>query len=157
MTQGKLRLGKKMSFKKARKDNCGISTALSILGDKWTLLIARDIMIGNQNFESIQNNLNISRNLLTERLKAMAAKKLIRRYVPSNKKRAVYVATERCNDLVRVFLSLSLWADKWVPDAKRSKIAGIIDEEVTEIGLKVIPYNRDEESKDLKVSIRPLH
>ena len=79
MTQGKVRLGNKMSFKKASKNNCGISTALSILGDKWTLLIARDIMMGNQNFESIQNNLNISRNLLTERLKAMVAKKLIKR------------------------------------------------------------------------------
>ena len=146
-----------MSIEKSRQNNCGISTALSILGDKWTLLIARDILLGNQNFEAIQNNLNISRNLLTERLKSMIAKKLIRRYVPSTKKRAIYVPTERCNDLVRVFLSLSLWADKWVPDAKRSKIAGIIDEEVTEIGLKVIPYNRDEESKDLKVSIRPLH
>ncbi len=145
-----------MSIEKSRQNNCGISTALSILGDKWTLLIARDILLGNQNFEAIQNNLNISRNLLTERLKSMIAKKLIRRYVPSTKKRAIYVPTERCNDLVRVFLSLSLWADKWVPDAKRSKIAGIIDEEVTEIGLKVIPYNRDEESKDLKVSIRPL-
>ena len=157
MTQGKLRLGNKMSFKKTRKNNCGISTALSILGDKWTLLIARDIMMGNQNFESIQNNLNISRNLLTERLKAMAAKKLIRRYVPSNKKRAVYVATEQCNDLVRVFLSLSLWAERWVPDTKRAKIAGIIDEKVTEIGLKVIPYDKDEENKDLKMSIRPFH
>ena len=157
MTLGKLILGNKMSLKKAREDNCGISTALSILGDKWTLLIARDIMIGNQNFESIQNNLNISRNLLTERLKAMVAKKLIRRHVPSNKKRAVYVATERCNDLVRVFLSLSLWADRWVPDTKRAKIAGIIDERVSEIGLKVIPYNKDEENKDLKMSIRPFH
>ena len=110
-----------MSFKKEHKDSCGISTALSILGDKWTLLIARDIIMGNQNFESIQNNLNISRNLLTERLKAMVANKLIKRYVPSNKKRAVYVATERCNDLVKVFLSLSLWADRWVPDTKRQK------------------------------------
>ena len=157
MTLGKLRLGNKMSFKKDRKDNCGISTALSILGDKWTLLIARDIMMGNQNFESIQNNLNISRNLLTERLKAMTAKKLIRRYVPSNKKRAVYVATERCSDLIRVFLSLSLWADKWVPDTKRAKIAGVIDEKVTEIGLKVIPFDKDEENKDLKMSLRPFH
>ena len=146
-----------MSSKKVRKNNCGIATALSILGDKWTLLIARDIMLGNQNFDSIQNNLNISRNLLTERLKAMTAKKLIRRYVPSNKKRAVYVATERCDDLVRVFLSLSLWADKWIPDTKRPKIAGIIDEKVTEFGLKVIPYDKDEERKDLKVSLRPFH
>ena len=146
-----------MAIKKSRQNSCGIATALSILGDKWTLLIARDIMLGNQNFESIQNSLNISRNLLTERLKSMVAKKLIRRDVPSNKKRAVYVPTERCDDLVRVFLSLSLWADKWVPDTKRSKIAGIIDEKVTEIGLKVIPYNKEEENKDLKVSIRPYH
>ena len=146
-----------MASKKVSKENCGISTALSILGDKWTLLIARDIMMGNQNFESIQNNLNISRNLLTERLKAMVAKKLIKRYVPSNKKRAVYVATESCNDRVRVFLSLSLWADRWVPDTKRAKIAGIIDEKVTEIGLKVIPYSKDEEARDLKMSIRPFH
>ena len=157
MTQGKVILGNKMSFKKARKDNCGVSTALSILGDKWTLLIARDIMMGNQNFESIQNNLNISRNLLTERLKAMTANKLIRRCVPSNKKRAVYVPTERCDDLVRVFLSLSLWADRWVPDTKRPKMAGIIDHKVTEIGLKVVPYDKDEENRGLKMSIRPFH
>ena len=146
-----------MSIKKSLKNKCSIATALSILGDKWTLLIARDILIGNQNFESIQNNLNISRNLLTERLKAMIAKKLIRRYVPSKKKRAVYVPTEKCNDLVRVFLSLSLWADRWEPDTKRPKIAGIIDEKMVEIGLKVVPYDKDEESKNLKMSIRPFH
>ena len=145
-----------MSTKKNQKSNCGIATALSILGDKWTLLIARDIMMGNQNFESIQNSLNISRKLLTERLKSMINEKLIRRYVPNYKKRAMYVPTERCNDLARVFLSLSLWADRWIPDPKRPKIAGIIDEKVTEIGLKVIPLSKEEDNKDLKLSIRPL-
>ena len=145
-----------MSIQKSHKNNCGIATALSIIGDKWTLLIARDILMGNQNFESIQNNLNISRNLLTERLKAMTTKKLIRRYVPSNRKRAVYIPTEKCVDLARVFLSLSLWADRWVPDTKRPKMAGIIDEKVTEIGLKVVPYNKDEEYKNLKISISPF-
>ena len=146
-----------MSSHYDRKNNCSIATALSILGDKWTLLIARDIMMGNQNFESIQNNLNISRNLLTERLKFMTTNKLIRRYVPNNKKRAMYVPTQRCNDLVKIFLSLSLWADRWVPDTKRPKIAGMIDEKVTEIGLKVIPFSKEEENKDLKLSIRPFH
>ena len=146
-----------MTIRGDSKNNCSIATALSILGDKWTLLIARDIMLGNQNFESIQNNLHISRNLLTERLKSMIAKKLIKKFVPANRKRAMYVPTDMCNDLVRVFLSLSLWADKWVPDAKRPKMAGIIDEKVTEIGLKVIPYNKEEEKKDLKLSIRPFH
>ena len=146
-----------MTSRGGSQNQCSIATALSILGDKWTLLIARDIMMGNRNFESIQNNLNISRNLLTERLKSMIAKKLIRRFVPTNKKRATYVPTERCNDLVRVFLSLSLWADKWVPGTKRPKMAGIIDEKVTEIGLQVVPYSKEEEKKDLKLSIRPFH
>ena len=146
-----------MSIDKNHKNNCGIATALSILGDKWTLLIARDIMMGNQNFESIQNNLNISRNLLTERLKAMTAKKLIRRYVPSDKKRAVYVPTEKCDDLVRIFLSLSLWADRWEPGTKRPKIAGIINDKMTEVGLKLVPYDKDEENKNVKISIRPFH
>ena len=146
-----------MSFRSGNQDKCSIATALSILGDKWTILIARDIMMGNQNFESIQKSLNISRNLLTERLKSMIAKKLLRRFVPTDKKRAMYVPTERCNDLVRIFLSLSLWADRWVPDTKRSKMAGIIDKKVTEIGLRVIPYSKEEEKKDLKLSIRPFH
>ena len=146
-----------MSSQNGRRSNCSIATALSILGDKWTLLIARDILMGNQNFETIQNNLNISRNLLTERLKSMTTNKLIRRYVPNNKKRAMYVPTQRCNDLVKIFLSLSLWADRWIPDTKRPKIAGMIDEKVTEIGLKVIPFNKEEENEELKLSIRPFH
>ena len=146
-----------MSRRSSHSNKCSIATALSILGDKWTLLIARDVMMGNQNFESIQNSLNISRNLLTERLKTMIKEKLIRRYVPENKKRAMYVPTERCNDLVKVFLSLSLWADRWVPDQRRPKIAGMINEEVTEIGLKVIPYSNEEENKDLRLSLRPFH
>ena len=146
-----------MTIRGNNQNKCSIATALSILGDKWTLLIARDIMMGNQNFESIQNNLNISRNLLTERLKSMIEKKLIRRFVPSGKKRARYVPTERCNDLVKIFLSLSLWGDSWVPDTERPKIAGIIDDKLTEIGLQVIPYSKEEEKKDLKLSIRPFY
>ena len=141
-----------MSSKVGHQSKCSIATALSILGDKWTLLIARDVMMGNQNFESIQNNLNISRNLLTERLKFMVSKKLIKRYVPDNKRRAKYVPTERCKDLVKVFLSLSLWADRWAPDTKRPKMAGMINEKVTEIGLQVIPFDKEEENRNIRLS-----
>ena len=143
-----------MSSRGSHQNKCSIATALSILGDKWTLLIARDIMLGNQNFESIQNNLNISRNLLTERLKSMVNEKLITRYVPDNKKRAKYVPTERCRDLVKVFLSLSLWADRWVPDTGRPKMAGVINEKVTEIGLQVIPFDKAEENIAVELSKR---
>ena len=65
-----------MQKKYKATNQCGIADALSILGDKWTLLIARDILLGTENFESIQNNLRISRNLLTERLKLWFQTKL---------------------------------------------------------------------------------
>lgn len=134
--------------------NCGVSAALSILGDKWTLLIARDIMMGTHNFDSIQKNLNISRNLLTERLKLMIEKKLIKRYVPSHSKRAIYLPTERCIDLAKVFLSLSLWADRWVPNKKRPKITALINQKPTEVGLKIIPISGEEKRENIDLLIK---
>ena len=139
-----------MSSHNGHHSNCSIATALSVLGDKWTLLIARDIMMGNQNFESIQNNLNISRNLLTERLKTMTTNKLIKRFVPNNKKRALYVPTQRCNDLVKIFLSLSLWADRWIPDTKRPRMA-ILGRFVSGI------HRSAHRESDRKILTRSLH
>ena len=128
-----------MRNKNKATNRCGIADALSVLGDKWTLLIARDILMGNENFESIQNNLRISRNLLTERLKAMVSNKIIKKHVPIDKKRAKYLPTERCNDLMKIFLSLHLWSNKWMPDSKRPEIIGVIDKETIALGLKVVP------------------
>ena len=65
-----------MGTEKIYPKKCGIADALAVLENKWTLLIARDILMGNTNFEGIQNNLKISRNLLTERLKTMVANKV---------------------------------------------------------------------------------
>ena len=69
----------------------------------------------------------------------------------------MYIPTSRCNDLVKVFLSLSLWADRWAPDTKRPKMAAIIDKKMTEVGLQVIPYKKEDEKKDVRLSIKPVH
>ena len=136
------------------KKKCGISDALSVLGDKWTLLIARDILMGNNNFEGIQNSLKISRNLLTERLKSMVANKILRKHVPKDKKRAQYLPTDRCSDLMKIFLSLSLWSEKWIPDAKRPKIAAVVDAEKIPIDLKIISQDKNRElEKKIKFSL----
>ena len=45
----------------------------------------------------------------------------------------------------------------WLPLGGYVKIAGMIDEKLTEIGLKVIPFSKEEENEDLKLSIRPFH
>ena len=143
-----------MAIKKSRQNNCGIATALSMLGDKWTLLIARDILMGNTNFEGIQNNLKISRNLLTERLKTMVANKILEKHVPKDKKRAKYLPTDRCSDLMKIFLSLSLWSEKWIPDTKRPKISAIVDSQDIPIDLKIISLNKNLElEKKIRFSL----
>ena len=141
------------NIRKTRK-KCGISDALSVLGDKWTLLIARDILMGNTNFEGIQNSLKISRNLLTERLKTMIANKILKKHVPKNKKRANYLPTERCSDLMRIFISLSLWSDKWMPDTKRPKISAVVGGEYIPLDLKIISLSKTFElEKKVKYSL----
>ncbi len=139
---------------KKPKKKCGISDALSVLGDKWTLLIARDILMGNNNFEEIQNNLKISRNLLTERLKSMVTNKILRKYIPKDKKRAKYLPTDRCSDLMRIFLSLSLWSEKWMPDEKRPKISAVVDSENIPVDLEIIARDKTHQlDKKIKFSL----
>ena len=143
-----------MGNEKISKKKCGIADALSVLGDKWTLLIARDILMGNTNFEGIQNNLKISRNLLTERLKTMVANKILEKHVPKDKKRAKYLPTDRCSDLMKIFLSLSLWSEKWIPDTKRPKISAVVDSQDIPLDLKIISQDKNLElEKKFKFSL----
>ena len=143
-----------MRNKEGAKKKCGIADALSVLGDKWTLLIARDILMGNTNFEGIQNSLKISRNLLTERLKTMIANKILKKYVPKNKKRANYLPTERCSDLIKIFISLNLWSEKWIPDTKRPKISAVVNSEEIPLDLKIITLGKTLElEKKIKFSL----
>ena len=143
-----------MRNKKEPQKKCGIADSLSVLGDKWTLLIARDILMGNTNFEGIQNNLKISRNLLTERLKTMVANKILEKHVPKDKKRAKYLPTDRCSDLMKIFLSLSLWSEKWIPDTKRPKISAVVDSQDIPLDLKIISLDKNLElEKKIKFSL----
>ena len=143
-----------MGNKKKSKIKCGIADALSVLGDKWTLLIARDILMGNTNFEGIQNSLKISRNLLTERLKTMVTNKILEKHVPKDKKRAKYLPTDRCSDLMKIFLSLSLWSEKWIPDTKRPKISAVVDSQDIPLDLKIISLDKNLElEKKIKFSL----
>mgnify|MGYP001166915729 FL=1 len=143
-----------MGNEKKSTKKCGIADAIAVLGDKWTLLIARDILMGNTNFEGIQNNLKISRNLLTERLKTMVANKILEKHVPKDKKRAKYLPTDRCSDLVKIFLSLSLWSEKWIPDTKRPKISAVVDSQDIPLDLKIISLDKNLElEKKIRFSL----
>ncbi len=98
----------------AQSHQCPIQKALSIFGDRWSLLVIRDVLQGIKQFDQLQASLNISRNLLTQRLKALEESELIARTpLKLNGKRMVYTPTKRCIDLLPTLIVLGNWVDKW--------------------------------------------
>lgn len=73
-------------------------------------------------FDSIQRNLKISRNLLTQCLRQMESNGLVRKVVPKGFKRAVYKPTQKRFDLINTLLALRKWSEKWVPDPNEPRI-----------------------------------
>ena len=131
-----------MSQKNYLDHNCPIAQAMAILGGQWTLLIARDLMNGIHNFDSIQRSLKISRNLLTQRLQQMESHGLTKKVVPDGLKRAIYKPTQKCFDLLNTFLALSEWSEKWVPDPNGPRIKVTSPKTGENLKLALLPYEQ---------------
>ena len=93
---------------------CSIARTLDIVGERWTLLILRDIHSGTTRFDAIQKSLGISRKVLAERLVTLEDHGVLeRRRYQDNPPRHDYVLTEKGRDLGAVLLSLLAWGDRW--------------------------------------------
>ncbi len=106
-----------MEKKSFNDSGCAFARMLSIVGEWWTPLIIRDIYIGVNNFDAMVENLEISRNLLTRRLKHLQNEGIIelKPNLKSNKVK-IYALTEKGNELVPVIFSLTNWGHKWAYD-----------------------------------------
>lgn len=94
---------------------CPISCALEIIGDKWSLLILRDIIYKRKRGfrEFLASSESIASNILSDRLKRLEACNIVlRRRDPDNKRRIVYTLTEKGLDLIPVTLELLRWGAK---------------------------------------------
>jgi DNA-binding HxlR family transcriptional regulator len=90
---------------------CPIARALDVLGDRWTLLILRELVIGDQRFTDLRDNLpGIAPTLLTQRLRSMQAQDLVAtRELPPPAARSVYTVTERGRSAIPVMRALARW------------------------------------------------
>jgi DNA-binding HxlR family transcriptional regulator len=94
---------------------CPVGRTLDIIGDRWTLLILRDLMLdGPRRFHDLQASLSrISPNTLSARLKALEAHGIVeRRLYADHPPRAEYVLTAKGNELRPVLRSLRTWGEK---------------------------------------------
>src|SRR3954467_10527773 len=90
---------------------CGLARALDIAGDRWTLLIVRELMPGPRRFTDLIEGLpGVSRKLLTERLRALEDEGIIaRNELPPPAARQVYELTEEGRDLAEAMVPLVAW------------------------------------------------
>lgn len=101
-----------------RRSDCPINLSLEIFGDKWTLLILRDIFFfENRHFNKFVNLENISTNILTDRLNRLVKHQiLIKEKDPKNLSAFVYSLTPRGLELLPTVLEIFYWGANHTPE-----------------------------------------
>ena len=95
---------------------CSAARALEVVGERWTLLILRDVFLGVRRFDAIQRDLGIARNVLTARLDKLVAEGVLERRPYSERPlRHEYRLTDKGSDLWPVVMALVQWGDRHVP------------------------------------------
>ena len=101
-------------MKKEFRSSCPISSTLDIVGDKWSLLIIRDMLVKHKiNFTEISDSdEKIAPSILSARLKLLESYKLIfKTKVPDNKKENIYLLTEKGIHVTPIIIEFSLWGN----------------------------------------------
>ena len=95
---------------------CSIARSLEIVGERWTLLILRDAVLGLTRFEEFQEKLGIASNVLTNRLKRLCDEDVLERVPdPQRPGRPKYVLTDKGRELAPVLIVLMKWGDRHYP------------------------------------------
>lgn len=100
-------------------NKCPIDYALEAFGDRWTLLVLRDLLLGGKRHfrEILVSREAIASNILASRLRKMEGDGLvIRKPDPEDKRQAFYEVTEKALDLVPVLLEISKWSAAYDPE-----------------------------------------
>ena len=101
-------------MKKEFRSGCPISSTLDVVGDKWSLLIIRDMLVKHKKtFKEISDSdEKIVPSILSARLKLLESYKLIfKTKVPDNKKENIYLLTEKGIRLTPIIIEFSLWGN----------------------------------------------
>jgi len=104
-------------MKKKFRSSCIIASALDLIGDKWSLLIIRDMLLyKKKTFKDLCNSEeNVATNLLSARLKLLESLEVLsKRKLPSNKKENIYLLTDKGVQLAPIIMEIVIWSDSYV-------------------------------------------
>lgn len=103
-----------MAWTDYESGTCSIARTAQILGDRWTVLIIRDMFNGVRRFDALKEHLNVSRDVLTKRLQLLVDEGLVDKRpvkVEGQRARHEYVLTAAGRDLRTVLVALLDWGD----------------------------------------------
>lgn len=129
-----------MSWSEVGNTVCPIARALAAIGDRWTVLIVRELFLRTRRFEEFQSQTGMSSHLLSTRLKRLEEEGIIaRRQYSERPARFEYRLTEKGLDLYPLLLSLKGWGEKWGGYKKGAEPALVIVHQACghELGLKL--------------------
>ena len=96
---------------------CSIARALELVGDRWTLLVVRDLVLGLSRFDQLLDSLGIASNVLSDRLNRLVDQGIVERVRYSQRpERFEYRLTKKGRELGLVLLALMQWGDQYVSD-----------------------------------------
>ena len=110
--------------KTKKRSHCPISFALDIFGDKWTLLIVRDLVFTERKTygEFLESDEGIATNILANRLRLLEDTKIVSRSKnPNDKRKEFYTLTQKGLDLIPILMEFILWSAKHDPETNASK------------------------------------
>jgi DNA-binding HxlR family transcriptional regulator len=109
------------------RSNCPINFILETFGDKWTLLVIRDLMFHGKRYygDFLASAEGISTNILADRLQRLEQDDVIEKHIdPDNRSRPIYRLTQKGKDLVPVMLEITAWSGKY--DSKTNAPAPLL-------------------------------
>lgn len=116
-----------------QRSGCPINLSLEVFGDRWSLIVIRDMMFGNRrHFRELlsRSEEGIASNILSARLKHLLDLGMITRADdPSHKQKAIYSLTEKAIELVPVFAMLGAWGRRHLPVTRELAIRAQLLEE----------------------------
>jgi DNA-binding HxlR family transcriptional regulator len=100
-------------------ENCTVGRAMAILGERWTVVVLREIFLGVRRFDDIRRHSGIPRQVLTNRLATLVDQGLLRRVpyqVAGARTRHEYRLTPMGLELQPILLSIAQWGDRHLAD-----------------------------------------
>jgi DNA-binding HxlR family transcriptional regulator len=99
---------------------CPVASTLEIIGERWTILVLRDIFLGIRRFDELQKNLGVARNILQARLERLVEHGIVsKRPYMDRPVRHEYRLTDKGAALWPVLVSLLQWGDQYALEGER--------------------------------------